>query len=80
VIDYGLYDSDTSGRRKRFLVRSSRSLCRAVTHKERLSIDETLRSTKEAIEAHLMALKEDRVAAPVEESLFIGRVQVEVAE
>ena len=43
------------------------------------TIDETLRSTKEAIEAHLQALKEDRVAAPVEESLFIGRVQVEVA-
>jgi predicted RNase H-like HicB family nuclease len=44
------------------------------------TIDETLRSTKEVIEAHLMTLKEDGVAAPVEESLFIGRVQVEVAE
>jgi predicted RNase H-like HicB family nuclease len=43
------------------------------------TIDETLRSTKEAIEAHLHALKEELVAAPVEESLFIGRVQVEVA-
>jgi predicted RNase H-like HicB family nuclease len=42
------------------------------------TIDETLRSTKEAIEAHLLALKEDQVAAPIEESLFIGRVQVEV--
>ena len=43
------------------------------------TIDETLRNTKEAIEAHLLALKEDRVAAPIEESLFIGRVRVEVA-
>jgi predicted RNase H-like HicB family nuclease len=43
------------------------------------TIDETLLNTKEAIEAHLLALKEDQVAAPVEESLFIGRVQVEVA-
>lgn len=43
------------------------------------TIDETLRNTKEAIEVHLQALKEDQVAAPVEESLFIGRVQVEVA-
>ena len=43
------------------------------------TIDETLRNTKEAIEAHLLALKEDQVAAPIEESLFIGRVQVEVA-
>ena len=43
------------------------------------TIDETLRNTKEAIETHLLALKEDKVTAPVEESLFIGRVQVEVA-
>jgi predicted RNase H-like HicB family nuclease len=43
------------------------------------TIDETLRNCKEAIEVHLLALKEDLVAAPVEESLFIGRVQVEVA-
>ena len=42
------------------------------------TIDETLKSTKEAIETHLLALKEDKVTAPVEESLFIGRVQVEV--
>jgi predicted RNase H-like HicB family nuclease len=44
------------------------------------TIDETLQSTKEAIEAHLVALKEAQIAAPVEESLFIGRIQVEVAE
>jgi predicted RNase H-like HicB family nuclease len=43
------------------------------------SIDETLHNTKEAIEAHLLALREDQIVAPVEESLFIGRVQVEVA-
>jgi predicted RNase H-like HicB family nuclease len=43
------------------------------------TIDETIRNSKEAIEVHLLALKEDMVAAPVEESLFIGRVSVEVA-
>jgi predicted RNase H-like HicB family nuclease len=43
------------------------------------TIDETLRNTKEAIESYLMALREDMVAAPVEESLFIGKVRVEVA-
>lgn len=42
------------------------------------SIDETLKNSKEAIEAHLQALKEDMAAAPAEESLFIGQVQVEV--
>ncbi len=42
------------------------------------TIDETLRNTKEAIEVHLLVLKEDLVATPVEESLFIGRVSVEV--
>ncbi len=41
------------------------------------TIDETLKNTKEAIEAHLMALKEEEMAAPVEESLFIGKVRVE---
>ncbi len=44
------------------------------------TIDETLRNTREAIEAHLMALKEDQVAAPIERSLFIGKVRVEVAD
>jgi predicted RNase H-like HicB family nuclease len=43
------------------------------------NIDETLRNSKEAIEVHLQALKDDMIAAPVEESLFIGKVQVEVA-
>jgi predicted RNase H-like HicB family nuclease len=44
------------------------------------TIDETLRNTKETIEAHLMALKEDHAKAPADESLFIGKVRVEVAE
>jgi predicted RNase H-like HicB family nuclease len=44
------------------------------------TIDETLQSTKEAIEAHLLALKEDKVGAPIEEGLFIGRVRVEVED
>ena len=43
------------------------------------TIDEALRNTKEAIESYLMALKEDMVTAPIEESLFIGKVRVEVA-
>ena len=43
------------------------------------TIDETLQNTKVTVEAHLQALKEDLVAAPVEESLFIGRVRVDVA-
>lgn len=42
------------------------------------TIDETLHNTKEAIESYLIALKEDHVAAPIEESLFIGKVRVEV--
>jgi predicted RNase H-like HicB family nuclease len=43
------------------------------------TIDETLHNTKEAIESYLMALREDLVAAPIEESLFIGKIRVEVA-
>lgn len=42
------------------------------------TIDQNLQNTKEAIESHLIALKEDLVAAPIEESLFIGKVRVEV--
>jgi len=44
------------------------------------TIDDTLERAKEAIEAHLLALRDDEVAAPVEESFFIGRIQVEVAD
>jgi predicted RNase H-like HicB family nuclease len=43
------------------------------------TIDETLHNAKEAIESYLIALREDLVAAPIEESLFIGKVRVEVA-
>ncbi len=42
------------------------------------TIDETLQNTKEAIESYLIALKEDQVAAPIEESLFIGKVRVDI--
>jgi len=38
-----------------------------------------LQNAKEAIESYLIALKEDQVEAPIEESLFIGKVRVEVA-
>lgn len=44
------------------------------------TIDETLRNTKEAIEAYLLALREDQVSAPVEESLFIGKIRVEAID
>ena len=43
------------------------------------TIDETLHNTKEAIESYLMALKEDLIDAPIEESLFIGKIKVEVS-
>jgi len=43
------------------------------------TIDETLRNTREAIVVHLMVMKEDKMAAPIEESLFIGKIRVEVA-
>jgi predicted RNase H-like HicB family nuclease len=44
------------------------------------TIDETMQNTKEAIEAYLLVLKDDQGSAPVEESLFIGRVKVEVTD
>ena len=43
------------------------------------TIDETLRNTRDAIVVHLMVMKEDKMAAPIEESLFIGKIRVEVA-
>ena len=43
------------------------------------TIDEAMRNAKEAIESYLIALKEDLVAAPIEEGLFIGKIRVEVA-
>jgi predicted RNase H-like HicB family nuclease len=42
------------------------------------TIDETLHNSKEAIESYLIALKEDLVAAPIEERLFIGKISIEV--
>jgi len=77
VIDYGLYDSYTSSRERRLLV-GGPALPGGYSQGE--TIDETLLNTKEAIEAYLLALKEDQVVAPVEESLFIGKVRVEVAD
>ncbi len=44
------------------------------------TIDETLQNTKEAVESHLMALREDKLPAPVEESHFIAKVRVEVED
>jgi len=43
------------------------------------TIDETIENTKEAIEAYLIALKEDDLEIPVEEDLFIGKVRVGAA-
>jgi predicted RNase H-like HicB family nuclease len=40
---------------------------------------ETIENTKEAIEAYLVALKEDDLEIPVEEDLFIGKVRVGTA-
>ena len=40
------------------------------------TIDETLSNTKVAVEAHLMALKEEEVAAPFDENLFRRLVRV----
>ena len=44
------------------------------------TIDETLNNAKDAIESHLIALRDEKIATPIEESLFIGKVRVEVAE
>ncbi len=41
------------------------------------TIEETMKNTQEAIEAHLLALKEEREEAPVREEFVIGRVRVE---
>lgn len=43
-------------------------------------LDETCITPREAIEFRLIALKEDQLAAPIEESFFIGTVRVEVAD
>ncbi len=41
------------------------------------TIEETIENTKEAIEAHLLALKEEKEEVPVREEFVIGRVKVE---
>ncbi|GEM_PF-192094 len=43
------------------------------------TIEETMSTIKEAIEAHLLALKTEREEVPTEEEFVIGRVKVEVA-
>jgi len=43
------------------------------------TIEETMENVKEAIEAHLLALKEEREEVPIEEEFVIGRVKVGVS-
>lgn len=43
------------------------------------TVDETLRNIKEAVQAHLMALREDKEEIPIEGNLVIGRISVEEA-
>jgi predicted RNase H-like HicB family nuclease len=43
------------------------------------TIEETMKNIKEAIEAHIQALKEEGEEIPAKEEFVIGRVKVEVA-
>ena len=43
------------------------------------TIEETMENVKEAIEGHLLALKEEREEVPTEEEFVIGRVKVGVS-
>jgi len=43
------------------------------------TIEETMSNIKEAIEAHLLALRDEKEEMPTEEEFIIGRVKVEVA-
>ncbi len=43
------------------------------------TIEETMKNIKEAIEAHLLALKEEKEEMPVREEFVIGRVKVEAS-
>jgi predicted RNase H-like HicB family nuclease len=43
------------------------------------TIEETMSNIKEAIEAHLLALREEKEEMPTEEEFIIGRVKVEAA-
>jgi predicted RNase H-like HicB family nuclease len=44
------------------------------------TIDETISNIKEAIEGHILALREFNKELPPEEDLIIGRVRVGIAE
>jgi len=43
------------------------------------TIEETMSNIKEAIEAHLLALRDEKEEMPTEEEFIIGRVKVEVS-
>jgi predicted RNase H-like HicB family nuclease len=43
------------------------------------TIEETMENVKEAIEGHLLALKEEREEVPTKEEFVIGRVKVGVS-
>lgn len=44
------------------------------------TIEETIRNIKEAIETHIVVLKEERQEIPTEEEFIIGRVKVAAVE
>ncbi len=43
------------------------------------TVEETIENIKEAIEAHLLALKEEKEEVPIREEFVIGRVKVEAS-
>ncbi len=43
------------------------------------TVEETIENIKEAIEAHLLALKEENEEIPIKEEFVIGRVKVEAS-
>lgn len=43
------------------------------------TIEEAMKNIKEAIEAHLLALKEEKEEVPIREEFVIGRVKVEAS-
>jgi predicted RNase H-like HicB family nuclease len=42
------------------------------------TVEETIEDMKEAIEAHLIALKEEKEEIPIREEFVIGRIKVEI--
>ncbi len=42
------------------------------------TVEETIEDMKEAIEAHLIALKEENEEIPIREEFVIGRIKVEI--